>query len=38
LEIETEVDFFGILCGKNTTEEECKNKIKPYLEIDKYAN
>jgi hypothetical protein len=35
LEIETEVDFFGILCGKDTTEEECKNKIKPYLEIDK---
>jgi hypothetical protein len=35
LAIETEVDFFGILCGKDTSEEECKNKIKPYLEIDK---
>jgi hypothetical protein len=32
LEIETEVDFFGILCGR-TSEEECKNKINPYLDI-----
>jgi hypothetical protein len=34
LEIETEIDFFGILCGKDTTEKECKNKIKPYLDVD----
>ena len=34
LEIETELKFHGILCGKDITEDECKNKIKPYLEID----
>ncbi|BDD12066.1 hypothetical protein FUAX_44980 (plasmid) [Fulvitalea axinellae] len=34
LEIETEVDFFGILCGKNITKKECENKIKPFLNLD----
>ena len=33
LKIETEIDFFGIMCGKDTTEEECKKAIKPYLDI-----
>ncbi|GHU21287.1 hypothetical protein FACS1894164_01220 [Spirochaetia bacterium] len=35
LEIETEINFFGILCG-TATEEECKNEIKPYLEIENF--
>lgn len=34
LEIETEIEFFGILCGKDTTEEACRNRIKPYLDLD----
>jgi len=34
LEIETKVDFLGVLCGKDTSEKECKNEIKPYLDID----
>jgi hypothetical protein len=33
LEIETEVDFFGILCGKDTTEDDCKSKIEPFLDV-----
>lgn len=31
LEVETEVDFYGILCGKGTTEEQCRKKIEPFL-------
>lgn len=34
LEIETEVDFYGISCGKDTTEEDCKNEIQPYLDMN----
>lgn len=34
LEVETEVDFYGILCGKGTTEEQCRTKIAPYLNGD----
>lgn len=34
LEIESEVDFFGILCGKDTTEEKCRNSIRPFLNTD----
>lgn len=34
LEIETEIEFFGILCGKDTTEKESKKEIKPYLDVD----
>lgn len=34
LEIETEVDFYGILCGKDVTEEQCRKKIKPFLNLD----
>ena len=34
LEIETQVDFYGILCGKDATEEQCRKKIKPILNLD----
>lgn len=34
LEVETEVDFYGILFGKGTTEEQCRTKIAPYLNGD----
>ncbi|BAP33392.1 uncharacterized protein CHSO_4355 [Chryseobacterium sp. StRB126] len=34
LEVETEIDFYGILCGKGTTEEQCLKKVDPYLNID----
>lgn len=34
LEVETEVDFYGILCGKGTTEEQCLKKVDPYLNVD----
>ncbi|MDX1958316.1 MAG: hypothetical protein SFU98_07065 [Leptospiraceae bacterium] len=33
LEIETEVDFFGILCGKDN-EEQCRKKLKQFLNLD----
>ena len=33
LVVETEVDFWGIACGKRP-EEECINKINPYLNMD----
>jgi hypothetical protein len=35
LEIETEVDFFIIFCG-SSKEEDCRNEIKPYLNIMDY--
>ncbi len=35
LEIETEVDFYGILCGKDAPEEQCRKQIKPFLNLDK---
>jgi hypothetical protein len=35
LKIKTQVDFWGIKCGQETNEEECRNKIKPYLDISK---
>ena len=38
LEIETEINFYGILCGKDTTEDECKNKIKSYLDIENFKH
>ncbi|WP_160136049.1 hypothetical protein [Chryseobacterium sp. c4a] len=34
LEVETEVDFYGIPCGKGTTEEQCGKKIEPFLNRD----
>lgn len=34
LEVETEVDFYGIPCGKGTTEEQCRKKIEPFLNRD----
>ena len=34
LEIETEVDFYGILCGKDATEEQCRKEIKPFINLD----
>lgn len=34
LEVETEIDFYGILCGKGTTEEQCLKKVAPYLNVD----
>lgn len=33
LQIETEVDFYGILCG-DATEERCQNEIKPFLNLE----
>jgi hypothetical protein len=34
LEIETQVDFYGILCSKNASEEQCRTEIKPFLDLD----
>ena len=34
LVIETEVDFYGILCGKDATEEQCQKEIKPFLNLN----
>jgi hypothetical protein len=34
LQIETEVDFYGIACGKDASEEDCRNKIKPFMDVD----
>jgi len=34
LVIETEIDFYGIFCGKGTTEEQCRKKIEPFLHSD----
>lgn len=34
LEVETEIDFYGILCGKGTSEEQCFKKVNPYLNTD----
>lgn len=34
LEIETEVDFYGIFCGKDVTEEQCQKEIKTFLNLD----
>jgi len=33
LEIETEVDFFGVLCGRSTFE-ECQENLTPYINLD----
>jgi len=36
LKIETEIDFYGIPCGKNTSENDCINEIKPYLDVSNF--
>ncbi|MDR2230045.1 MAG: hypothetical protein LBE39_11315 [Flavobacteriaceae bacterium] len=33
LEIETQIEFYGILCGK-ATEEQCRKRIEPFLNLD----
>lgn len=33
LQIDTEIDFFGILCGK-ISKEECLKEIKPFLDLN----
>jgi hypothetical protein len=35
LKIKTQVDFWGIKCGQEKSEEKCRNKIRPYLDISK---
>jgi hypothetical protein len=36
LEIETEINFYGVWCGKDMPKEDCEMKIKPFLDIEHF--